>query len=299
MNPFALLLLVLALALSAAGCGTEEGAVSAGPAAEEAGAATEEGGSASDPGEDTTSDPAGTEPVAQRSYTVWFARGDELAPTSIEAPAVEGVASAAIELLLDGPPDETNLDTAVPTGTRLLGINIESDIATVDLSSEFESGGGSLSMFLRLAQVVYTMTEFDTVKSVRFHLDGKAVDVFSGEGIVLDKPVTRADYQELDAPIVVESPTPGESVSSPFTVSGSANVFEANVTLVLLDAKGKELVRTFTTATCGTGCRGDFSAQLRFKVSSAQMGTLLVQDDDADGDGRPSHSVEVPVRLTP
>lgn len=300
MKPLALLLLALALALPAAGCGTDDGAVSAGPVPGESGTATETSGSGSEaPSEEAASEPAETEPVARRTYTVWFARGDELAPARIEAPAPEGVAAAAVELLLEGPPSGSGLDSAIPPGTRLLGINLASDIATVDLSSEFESGGGSRSMLLRLAQVVYTMTEFETVKSVRFHLDGEPVDVFSGEGIVLDKPVTRKDYEELDAPIVVDSPTHGQPVSSPFRVSGSANVFEANVTLVLLDEEGKELVRTFTTATCGTGCRGEFSTQLRFKVAAAQMGTLLVQDDDADGDGRPSHSVEIPVQLRP
>ncbi len=46
-------------------------------------------------------------------------------------------------------------------------------------------------MFARLAQVVYTLTEFDTVKDVRFMLDGEPVDVFSGEGILLEEPVGR------------------------------------------------------------------------------------------------------------
>ena len=30
-------------------------------------------------------------------------------------------------------------------------------------------------------------------------LDGNPVDVFSGEGIILEKPVTREDYEELAA----------------------------------------------------------------------------------------------------
>ncbi len=37
-------------------------------------------------------------------------------------------------------------------------------------------------MFMRLAQLVYTATQFDTVKSVRLHLDGEPVDVFSARG---------------------------------------------------------------------------------------------------------------------
>jgi len=92
---------------------------------------------------------------------------------------------------------------------------------------------------------------------------------------------------------------PGDFASSPLVVSGSSNVFEANMTLILLDANGKELIRTFTTATCGTGCRGTFSKSLTYDVAKTQFGTLIVQDDDADGDGDPSYKVEIPLRLEP
>ena len=52
-------------------------------------------------------------------------------------------------------------------------------------------------MQMRLAQVVYTLTQFPTVSAVRFSLDGAPVDVFSSEGIVLDHPVGRTDYEDL------------------------------------------------------------------------------------------------------
>ena len=103
---------------------------------------------------------------------------------------------------------------------------------------------------------------------------------------------------ELPA-IVVESPLPDATVTSPVTVAGTANVFEANVTVIVLDAGGEELVRDFTTATCGTGCRGDYSIALPFEVDEEQDGTIVVQDDDAAGTGTPPHRVEVPVRLAP
>ncbi len=71
------------------------------------------------------------------------------------------------------------------------------------------------------------------------------------------------------------------------------------MTIRLLDANDEELVNTFTTATCGTGCRGDFATTIEFDVSEEQEGTLVVQDDDADGDGKPQHEVRMPVTLTP
>ena len=106
--------------------------------------------------------------------------------------ATQAVGAAALTDLLAGPTEVERSDgisTAVPAGTRLLGLVVSDGLATVDLSSEFESGGGSLSMMARLGQVDCTLDQFPTVDGVSFELDGEPVDVFSGEGIVLDKPV--------------------------------------------------------------------------------------------------------------
>jgi hypothetical protein len=242
------------------------------------------------------------------SFQVWFAKPDlderlngggdpKLFAVQRSAQTV-AVGRAALEELISGPEDADgeSVSSAVPAGTRLLGLNIEDGLATVDLSSEFESGGGSLSMQMRLAQVVFTLTQFPTVDRVEFRLDGEPVDVFSGEGIVLDGPVDREDYADLMPAIIVDRPTPGAQISSPVTVSGSANVFEANVTVRILDASGKELKRTFTTATCGTGCRGNFSVAVPFPAQPAgSEGFVVVEDDDAAGMGFPPHQVQIPV----
>ena len=207
-----------------------------------------------------------------------------------------------MEDLLAGPtPQEAGagVSTVIPAGTRLLGLTISNGVATVDLSSEFESGGGSASMSARLAQVACTLDQFETVKGVSFELDGQPVDVFSGEGIVLDHPVRCRDYQDLLPVILVEHPAIGQRVESGITVSGSANVFEANVTVRVLDAGGTELSRGFTTATCGTGCRGTFSMDVDFEVTHEQAGTIVISDDDAAGTGKPPHEVRIPVTLMP
>ena len=146
---------------------------------------------------ETGTTPSGTEPVALQ---VWFARGDQIVSEQRTHAATPRVATAAMQALLGGPSTAeraAGVTSAIPDGTRLLGISIKDRVATVDLTSEFQSGGGSLAMQMRLAQVVYTLTQFPTVSAVRFSLDGAPVDVFSSEGIVLDHPVGRADYEDL------------------------------------------------------------------------------------------------------
>jgi len=137
---------------------------------------------------------------ASLSFDVWFARGEQLVPVRRTHARTPRVATAAISALLAGPTAAergAGTTTAIPAGTRLLGISIDRGVATVDLTSQYQSGGGSLSMQVRLGQVVYTLTQFPTIRSVRFALDGTPVNVFSSEGIVLDHPVGRSDYRVL------------------------------------------------------------------------------------------------------
>jgi hypothetical protein len=276
-----------ALGFVAAGCGSEK-AVSLGPADGKTGttAATE---------------PTGTVPTSVL-LEVWFLDGEQLVRQTRSLESTPLVATAAMKALLAGPSSAelaSGLGTSVPAGTKLLGISIKKGVATVDLTSQYQSGGGSLSMKARLAQVVYTLTQFPTVRAVLFHLDGEPVNVFSGEGIVLDHPVGRKDYEDLLPVIAVDKPVAGERVTSPVRVSGSANVFEANVTVQVLDENGKVLVSTFTTATCGTGCRGTYAVPVTFKVDHEQPGTIVVHDDDAAGTGTPPHQVRIKVVLVP
>jgi hypothetical protein len=185
-----LALLVVPLAL--AGCGG--GAVSLGPAPKQT--TTVEARSNSQ----TKSTTVTTTPIGASfmPLAVWLVHGDRLERSVRLHVKTPRVAAAALTDLLSGPTrGERGVGkaTAIPAGTRLLGISIANGIATVDLTSQFQSGGGSRSMQLRLAQVVYTVTEFPTVSKVRFELDGSPVNVFSSEGIVLDHPVGRNDYK--------------------------------------------------------------------------------------------------------
>ena len=100
------------------------------------------------------------------------------------------------------------------------------------------------------------------------------------------------------AAIVVRTPLPGDEVVSPVTIAGSADVFEATVSIVILDASGQELAATFATATCGTGCRGRYSAALSFFTETRQSGTIAVFESSAE-DGSARNVVTIPVVLVP
>ena len=98
-------------------------------------------------------------------------------------------------------------------------------------------------------------------------------------------------------PIVIESPLPGESVTSPIRVTGTANVFEATVSFEVRDAGDKVVLRGFTTATSGTGTRGTFETELAVP-NLAGPATIVAFEASAE-DGRPLHVVEVPITVNP
>lgn len=287
--------ILAATALLAGACGNDGGAPAAGSSSPGP-VATSPAATSPPPSPEPSPEPAGT--VA---LEVWFHEGERLAAAYRTVPATEAVGRAAMEQLLDGPTGDeaaSALGTQAPSGSRLLGLTVSAGIATVDLSKEFSSGGGSLSMSMRLAQVVYTLTQFGTVDAVRFEIAGEPVTAFGGEGLDTSRPLGRADFEDLAPPIVVASPRPGSSVSSGVEVTGDANVFEATVSFRVLDADGNVLKEAFTTATCGTGCRGTYAKGLKFSVSEEQDGTIEVFSASAE-DGSPQHMVSVPVRLVP
>lgn len=153
----------------------------------------------------TTTTPAPGSPAPGQAATtdvsLWFARGEALEPVTRAVPSVPRIGAEAVKALLAGPTageSRAGFATAVPRETRFLALAIDGDgIAKVDLSRDFESGGGTLGLTLRLAQVACTVGQFPTVKGVRFALAGELVSVFSGNGIVLEEPVTCDSYRQV------------------------------------------------------------------------------------------------------
>ncbi|GAA4931328.1 GerMN domain-containing protein [Streptomyces coeruleoprunus] len=229
---------------------------------------------------------------------VYFLHGEQVspAPRTVTTPATT---AGALRALLAGPsPYERGhgRTTAIPSGTKLHSVVVRDRVATVDLSGRYDDGGGTLSMRARLAQVVFTATRFPTVEKVQFALDGKPVRAFGGEGIALNKPVGRADFEDLTPDVLVESPMIGDTVRSPLRVWGSANTFEATFRLKVTDAAGRTAANPYGTATSGSGTRGTFDVKFPYKATVTGPGVLTAYWDSPE-DGRPVVSDTIPVNV--
>jgi hypothetical protein len=300
------IMMIIGVSLLAVGCGTPSSG-SLGPAPTTTAGASNptsppdsgtSSAAASPSGQRPTATPT-QNPAREIGVQAWFSRNGKLFVTERTVPATTSVGRAALERLLTGPSTAEHaagLHSQIPAGTTLLGLRISAGIATADFSSSFQSAASPSAMPLRIGQVVYTLTQFPTVTAVRFAINGQGVTVIGG--VPVQSPQTRAMYGGYLPAITVRSPVIGAQVGNPVTVSGTADVFEATVSVRILDLAGHEIARTFTTASCGTGCRGGYSVTIPYSVPRTQPGTIVVFESSAK-DGLPINVQLIPVTLAP
>jgi hypothetical protein len=106
--------------------------------------------------------------------------------------------------------DPRGTRTEIPEGTRLNGVRVAGAVATVDVSVEFEQAAPGVAQTLRIAQVVYTLTEEATgVTAVQFEIEGASLDSvpIGGEQVTrTSRAVTRDDYAQFDPDARPEEP---------------------------------------------------------------------------------------------
>lgn len=215
---------------------------------------------------------AQTVPVARfhSLFDLYFVKSGALTAAPRVIPKTRSVGTRALRLLLAGPTAaerRAGLTTAIPRGARLRSVIRHGDLAIVDLSPSF-GAGPEAAVGLRLAQVVYTITQFPGLRRVQFELGGASVASFAG--IPLDRPVGRVRFAAYLPDVAIESPVQRAAVSSPLRVTGTAL---GPVLLILVGADGELLAQR----RLGTPDRRiDFSVPLRFSIDADQLGRLLV-----------------------
>jgi spore germination protein GerM len=236
----------------------------------------------------TTTEPAPTTEPAMVDVKVYFFRGErlEIAHRQVEGP---GVLRGAINEVLAGPTAAdaaAGLTSVIPPATTLRDVSLADGQAIVDLSGEYESGGGSMSMQGRLGQVVFTATQFDNVDRVLFWLDGEPVDYLGGEGIVLDEPQTRSDVpRAFTGGVIIDAPEPGATVRSPFTVTGEGDLFEG-YSAMWVWRDGEQIAGPFGVTAGAWGMWDEFETTVTLDVAPGPI-TLIVDDGNGCTPGDP------------
>jgi Tol biopolymer transport system component len=124
----------------------------------------------------------------------------QLAPVPVFVPngaesdpkAAEQRVKRAVQLLLAGPQDRySNLHTAIPDGTKLVGIRSTKDVVTLTLNRRFTEKGGPGQ--LRIGQLVWTVNRLLPSASVRVLVDGRTLQTVGGDQFPAGRRWSRQD----------------------------------------------------------------------------------------------------------
>ncbi len=254
--------------------------------------------------ETTTTAPA-TPADDAPTVVVYFLKDGALIPVArnlnvLNVRPLPDLGPLTMELLLSGPgawdaaplPDpvaaaEAELTTAIPEGTKLLGLTISGSVAQVDLSTEFAAASPEA-----LAQVLFTLTRLSGVEGVTFSIDGRLQEVAAarlmephlvlaaapGDPIVF--AVDRADFADYLPPVMIEHPALGGTLRAGEAVTLLFGGGAADAILTLTAFDGTLLWNALATP--------DEPAYLPTEVVASLGGagawaTLLAEARGADG----------------
>jgi len=226
----------------------------------------------------TTTTTGATTDTETTKLRVYFMLDGHVQPVTREVPKTQAVAAAALKALRAGPTvaeQDLGLVSSLEKSTPASVVLGQNGVLKVVGPPEL---GRGLTDPAR-AQIVYTLTQFPTVKMVE--LQGKQY--------------TRGDFEDWTPIILVESPLPNETVSSPIRATGTANTFEATFEYDVVGPDGKVLATHFVTATSGSGTRGTFDFTTD-PFSATGDGALVVYELSAK-DGSRIHEVRIPLHF--
>lgn len=233
--------------------------------------------------------------------SLFFLRGNYLG-VAHRSISLTGTTSAnALTALVGGPDVAENaagLSSAIPVGTRILGLRISSGTATVDFNRAISAPSSPGADLDRVAQVVYTLTQLPTVNHVAFEILRSTPSTFANGAVSLTNAVGRKDVLGALPAIAVETPAVGDSLRGAVHLSGMANVFEAQFNMQLVSADGKALMDKPVHATAGSGTWGTFDVTFPFTATAAPTSTLRVYDISMK-DGSPIDEVDIHLPVAP
>lgn len=140
---------------------------------------------------------------AMRNTAVYFIKIDDDGRISRQKcermlPKSDSPMSDALEALFNAPTaKEANqgLRSLIPLDTKLRSAWVKDGVAFISVSEEFQFNQyGIEGALAQLAQIVFTVSEFPTVKSVQFLIEGKKKDYLGAEGVWIGSPLSRNSF---------------------------------------------------------------------------------------------------------
>lgn len=83
----------------------------------------------------------------------------------------------------------------IPQGTKVLSVRESANSIQIDLSSNFEAGGGTESTRYRVMQLIKT-AKANTNIPVYLYINGKQANVIGGEGLMIKQPLSERSIDE-------------------------------------------------------------------------------------------------------
>ncbi|MBU5292898.1 GerMN domain-containing protein [Anaerosalibacter bizertensis] len=124
-----------------------------------------------------------TEEDGLRNTVMYFKNSEGfLVPVMRKLPWEEGIAKIALKNMIDTPTlredlNSTGLEPIIPAGTEIRGMTIDEDtgVCKVDFNNEFLNYESEKDESNLIKSVVYTLTEFPTIREVQILVEGEAV----------------------------------------------------------------------------------------------------------------------------
>lgn len=104
-----------------------------------------------------------------------------------------------INTLINGP-DSNEINkgslSLIPEGSRLLSARVEGGTAYLNFNEAFRFNPlGREGYLAQLKQIVYTSTEFPSIKNVQILIEGVIREYLGGEGFYIGEPLSRESFQ--------------------------------------------------------------------------------------------------------
>lgn len=104
----------------------------------------------------------------------------------------------AIKELIAGPTKwekSKGFTSEIPQGTKILSIRESKNSIMIDLSSNFEAGGGAESTYMKVKQIIKTVNSNTNIPTY-LYINGKQANVIGGEGIMIKQPLSERSFDE-------------------------------------------------------------------------------------------------------